>query len=182
MGGLQSQCEGGSHVQFLKTILKQVAQWNQPLDQPLANKPIVASKRPVATKQKGDAGEASACAFLQQQGLTLLARNYRSPGRGGGEIDLIMRDRQGTLVFVEVRTRKHGEYGGAAASVDPRKQRRIVLAAQHYLMGLGADIPACRFDVVVLQGPGAGVDAPIPADDPSLEWFRAAFDADGGNG
>ena len=57
------------------------------------------SKR-VSTKQQGDAAEALALAHLQTQGLRLLVRNYRTPGRGGGEIDLIMRDPRGTLVFV----------------------------------------------------------------------------------
>ena len=58
------------------------------------------------TKQAGDAGEDAALAFLQDQGLRLLVRNYRTPGRGGGEIDLIMRAPDTTLVFVEVRRRR----------------------------------------------------------------------------
>ena len=58
-----------------------------------------------STKQRGDAAEDAALAFLQRQGLRLLERNFRTPGRGGGEIDLIMREPDGTLVFVEVRQR-----------------------------------------------------------------------------
>jgi putative endonuclease len=115
------------------------------------------------TKERGDAGEDRALVHLQAAGLRLVSRNYRTPGRGGGEIDLIMRERDGTLVFVEVRQRASGSHGGAGASISPLKQRRIVFAARHYLMRLGHE-PPCRFDVVLLQ---AG----------EVQWLRAAFDA-----
>ncbi|MDT7518590.1 YraN family protein [Rhodoferax sp. TBRC 17660] len=115
------------------------------------------------TKQVGDAAEERASGFLQAKGLQFVARNYRTPGRGGGEIDLIMRDRDGTLVFVEVRKRSRTDHGGAAASVGHVKQRRIIFAARHYLLQLRT-VPSCRFDVVVMDG-----DA--------VEWLRAAFDA-----
>jgi putative endonuclease len=121
--------------------------------------------RPVArtTKQLGDAAEERALGFLQSRGLQFVGRNYRTPGRGGGEIDLILRDKDGTLVFVEVRKRSRADHGGAAASVGYAKQRRIIFAARHYLLGLRV-MPPCRFDVVVMDG-----DA--------VEWLRAAFDA-----
>jgi putative endonuclease len=115
------------------------------------------------TKQTGDAAEDRALRHLQNAGLRLITRNYRTPGRGGGEIDLIMRDRDGTEVFVEVRARQGTGHGGAAASISPVKRRRIVLAARHYLMRLPV-MPPCRFDVVVID---AG----------AIEWLRAAFDA-----
>jgi putative endonuclease len=117
----------------------------------------------VTTKQAGDAAEDHALAHLQRRGLKLLARNYRTPGRGGGEIDLVMREADGTVVFVEVRQRASRSFGGAAASVSPFKQRRIVFAARHYLMRLPKP-PPCRFDVV-------GVEAG------EIEWLRGAFDA-----
>ena len=60
----------------------------------------------------GDAAEDRALRHLQDQGLQVLQRNYRTPGRGGGEIDLIMQDADGTVVFVEVRHRASGEHGG----------------------------------------------------------------------
>lgn len=88
------------------------------------------------SKQTGDAAEDAALRHLQQAGLRLLERNYRTPGRGGGEIDLIMRAPDATVVFVEVRQRKSASHGGAAASVSQVKQRRIVFAARHYLMQL----------------------------------------------
>lgn len=93
----------------------------------------------------------------------MLARNYRTPGRGGGEIDLVMRERDGTLVFVEVRARTTARHGGAGASIGAVKQRRIVFAARHFLLRL-AELPPCRFDVVLLDGE-------------EIEWLRAAFDA-----
>lgn len=117
----------------------------------------------MTTKVEGDAAEARALAYLRGRGLRLVARNYRTPGRGGGEIDLVMREADGTLVFVEVRKRAGAGFGGAAASVGHAKQRRIVFAARHYLMRL-ATPPPCRFDVVAVQ---AG----------QIEWLRAAFDA-----
>jgi putative endonuclease len=120
----------------------------------------------VTTKHLGDEAEALALAHLLRQGLTLVERNYRvaaGPRRRGGEIDLILRDRDGTLVFVEVRWRTDAAHGGAAASVGAVKQRSLVLAAQHYLRRF-ASPPACRFDVVAIDRAG-------------LEWLRGAFDA-----
>jgi putative endonuclease len=119
----------------------------------------------LTTKQRGDAAEDAALGHLQAAGLRLVARNYRTPGRGGGEIDLIMRDLQsGTLVFVEVRQRAGATHGGAAGSITGAKQRRIVFAARHYLSRLRMP-PPCRFDVVLVEG--------------RIEWIRGAFDGDG---
>lgn len=118
-----------------------------------------------STTQKGAEAENKALALLQTKGLVLLERNFKSPGRGGGEIDLIMRDPQGTLVFVEVRQRTRNDKGGAAASITAVKKKRIIFAARHYLLRLNR-LPPCRFDVVLLEGPQ---DAPI--------WLEAAFDA-----
>lgn len=115
------------------------------------------------TRARGNAAEDAALAHLQVAGLTLLERNYRTPGRGGGEIDLILREAGGTLVFVEVRARSGASHGGAAASVGAVKQRRIVLAARHYLLR-HASPPPCRFDVVAIEGG-------------RIEWLKGAFDA-----
>jgi putative endonuclease len=114
------------------------------------------------TRQSGNLAEDRALRFLQQAGLRLVTRNYRTPGRGGGEIDLIMCEPDGSLVFVEVRSRRAASHGGAAASVGHVKQRRIVFAARHYLSRLSR-LPGCRFDVVAL-------------DSDRIEWLRAAFD------
>lgn len=121
----------------------------------------------VTTKRRGDAAEAVALAHLQAQGLRLLTANFRTPGRGGGEIDLVMRARDGTVVFVEVRQRSSARFGGAGASIGAVKQQRIIFAARHYLMRL-ASTPPCRFDVVLVQG-AVGTE--------ELEWLQGAFDA-----
>ncbi len=126
----------------------------------------------LTTKQRGDAAEQAALEHLHAHGLRLLQRNFKTPGRGGGEIDLIMRDADGTLVFVEVRQRSRLDHGGAGASIGHTKQRRIIFAARHYLARL-AVTPPCRFDVVLVHGQ---LDAPCHT---PLEWLRAAFDASG---
>ena len=124
----------------------------------------------ITTKAVGDAAESSALAHLRTAGLTLLATNYRTPGRGGGEIDLIMKDADGTLVFVEVRQRASQSHGGAGASISAVKQKRIIFAARHYLMRFKT-LPPCRFDVVLIHGRLGLNDAP------AIEWLRSAFDA-----
>ncbi len=105
--------------------------------------------------------ETAALAHLEQAGLHLLARNVRYKG---GELDLVMRDGN-TTVFVEVRYRATAQFGGGAASVDLRKRRKLVLAAQLYLQGHPALArQPCRFDVVDASG------EPV-----RLNWLRGAF-------
>lgn len=116
-----------------------------------------------STKARGDAAEDQALALLQSQGLRLLARNYRLPGRGAPEIDLIMQTGDGTVVFVEVRQRSRSDHGGAGASIGAAKRARIVRAAQHYLMHW-RHLPPVRFDVVLIE-------AATPV------WLPGAFDA-----
>jgi len=118
--------------------------------------------RQASTRAQGQAAEDRALAHLQGAGLRLLERNYRTPGRGGGEIDLVMRAPDGTVVFVEVRSRASRAWGGAGASIGAAKQRRIVFAARHFLLRYGSE-PACRFDAVLLE--------------PALTWIQGAFDA-----
>ena len=129
----------------------------------LGSKSKSQTDRKPSTKKVGDAAETAALEYLLDQGLRLVQRNYRTPGRGGGEIDLIMRAPDGTLVFIEVRKRASGTHGGAAASVGFAKQRRIIFAARFYLMGL-ATLPPCRFDVIAVESTG-------------VQWLQAAFDA-----
>lgn len=110
----------------------------------------------------GAEAEALAQRFLQQKGLRLLARNVRYRG---GELDLVMLDGE-MLVVVEVRLRTHPGFGGAAASVDRHKQRRIVLATQLYLLAHPEHARrAMRFDVIGFDRSG------------TADWIRAAFDA-----
>ena len=115
---------------------------------------------------RGAEAEQQALRHLQAQGMRLLERNYRvarGPHAPGGEIDLILQDPAGSLVFVEVRARRSASHGGAAASIGASKRRRILLAAQHYLQRYRQP-PPCRFDVVAIDGA-------------QLLWLQAAFDA-----
>ncbi|MEA3412739.1 MAG: YraN family protein [Pseudomonadota bacterium] len=93
--------------------------------------------------EAGALAEQWACEYLQRRGLKLLGRNYRCRM---GEIDIIMRDAE-TVVFVEVRFRSHPGFGGALASIDARKQSRILAAASHYLQRHELRCPT-RIDVV----------------------------------
>ena len=107
----------------------------------------------------GQSAEARAEAFLKTHGLKLVARNWRCRF---GEIDLVMQDGP-TLVFIEVRLRSRTDFGGAAASVTARKQKKLLATARQYL-GTLTTLPPCRFDVVAFTG-----EAPP-------EWLKNAFD------
>jgi putative endonuclease len=115
--------------------------------------------------------EAHALDYLRRQRLVLVARNVHCRG---GELDLVMRERDGTLVFVEVRARRWRGYGGAAASIGWHKQQRILRAARYFLAAGAAQYgacdcehatPRCRFDVIAFESG-------------RLEWLRDAFRAD----
>ncbi|MCX7174995.1 MAG: YraN family protein [Proteobacteria bacterium] len=116
---------------------------------------------PPSRQLAGASAEALAEAFLSRQGLRILERNWRVRG---GEIDLICED-HGSLVFVEVRLRRRNDFGGAGASITPAKQRRLILAARHYLAGK-RERP-CRFDAVLLDG----------LTEANIDWIRNAFEA-----
>ncbi len=114
----------------------------------------------------GMAAEQQALDFLLNEGLSLLARNWRCKR---GELDLVMLDRD-TVVFVEVRYRLHAGFGGALGSIDARKQEKLSLAAQYFLQQEShwANHP-CRFDVIALQGSGHSGQP--------LDWLKNAFDS-----
>lgn len=114
--------------------------------------------RQCTTKLRGAAWEAAALAFLQQQNLYLVERNYRCKA---GEIDLIMRNHTGNLIFIEVRGRTNLAFGGAAVSVTHAKQQRLLRTAAHYLWQ-AQSYAACRFDVIAFEGD-------------QLIWYRDAF-------
>ena len=123
-----------------------------------------------ARKRRGNAAESAAREYLGRSGLRAVAANasFRC-----GELDLVMlegRGRDETLVFVEVRYRRGAGFGGGAASVDAFKRRRLVRAAQLFLLAhpRHAALP-CRFDVVEADGDPAR---------PRLTWIRDAFRAD----
>jgi putative endonuclease len=114
------------------------------------------------TTARGREAEALAAQYLECYGARVVERNFRIRG---GEIDLICRDGK-VLVFVEVRLRTRSDFGGAAASITASKQRRIILAAQRYL--LGKPECDCRFDCILLDGLDAS----------RIEWIKNAFSAD----
>ena len=117
-----------------------------------------------ARKEAGVAAENAALVHLTAQGLKLITRNYRCRG---GELDLVMLD-GATLVLIEVRYRATAAFGGAAASVTWRKQRRLILAARH-LLTTRNDLRRyrARFDVVAVSG---GDGFPV-----RIEWIKDAF-------
>jgi putative endonuclease len=132
-----------------------------------------AASRAAERRATGARFEAHALVFLRREGLALVARNVHCRG---GELDLVMRERDGTLVFVEVRARARPEFGGAAASVGWSKRQRVLRAARHFLAtwrddarveaGMEAHMPpACRFDVIAFESG-------------RLVWLRDAFRAD----
>lgn len=110
----------------------------------------------------GTRAETLAAEYLQRQGLRILARNFRVKG---GEIDLVAREGK-TLVFVEVRLRRHKDFGGAGASVTRTKRQRVILAARHWLLQHGESI--CRFDCALLDR----------LEPEGIEWIKGAFEAD----
>ena len=115
---------------------------------------------------RGATAEDAAHAHLLAAGLRTLARNARFKV---GELDLVMRDGE-CVVFVEVRYRSHAGFGGGAVSVDGRKRRKLIRAAQVFLQGArGFANAPCRFDVVEACGDPAN---------PELRWIPDAFRAD----
>lgn len=119
-----------------------------------------------AGRERGQQAEALAQHHLEARGLRLVQRNYQCRR---GEIDLVMEE-GATLVFVEVRYRRTGAYGRPEETVGPRKQARLVAAAQHYLQHTRQHARPCRFDVVALTG--------RKGDNCALQWITHAFDAD----
>ena len=105
----------------------------------------------------GVAAEELAARYLATQGLRVIARNYRCRF---GEIDLIAKDGE-ALVFVEVRLRRSGRFGGALASITHAKQKKLTATARCYLSGL-RDVPSCRFDAILLDA----------LDARRIEWLR----------
>ena len=116
-----------------------------------------------ARNRRGASAEGLARRHLERAGLRLRTANYRCKL---GEIDLVMTDRAGSLVFVEVRYRARRDFGGPAASVDARKRQRLIRAARVYLSQHGLHERPARFDVV-------GIDA-----EEQIDWITGAFSAD----
>lgn len=111
----------------------------------------------------GKSAEKFAQAYLIQNGLKYITHNYSCRG---GEIDLIL-EKSNYLLFVEVKFRTRSDFGYAHEMVSKSKQKKIILAAQHFL----AQHPKyknydCRFDVIALQKNGSKTD---------VNWIKSAF-------
>ncbi|OUS10112.1 YraN family protein [Gammaproteobacteria bacterium 53_120_T64] len=135
------------------------------------------TKLPRDKANSGARAENLACHYLTQQGLEIVERNYRTQR---GEIDIIARHAE-TLVFVEVRLRSNPRFGGAAHSIDARKQARLISAAQHYLLKTGlTDAQPCRFDAICMNAitsassSGAAANS-SPENNSNIDWLRDAF-------
>ena len=112
---------------------------------------------------KGQQAESAACDYLQQQGLQLVARNFRCRT---GEIDLIMQEQQ-CLVFIEVRYRHKKNYGSGAESITVSKRKKLLRTAEYYLLQQQlVDKITCRFDIIDISNHS------------QIEWIRDAFSYD----
>lgn len=127
----------------------------------MADKQFSLFAKLTSRKKRGNDAEDKACYYLEKKGLQLINRNFSIRA---GEVDLIMRDKDETLVFIEVRYRKNTDFGGAAASVTPKKQQRIIKAALAYQQK-HAPQSSMRFDVVAIEG-----------DNMAINWIKSAFD------
>ena len=114
------------------------------------------------TKQIGDFGEDYACAYIKEQGMRVLKRNFRF---GREEIDIIAEDK-GTIVFIEVKARGGVAYGLPAEAVTKSKQRSIIRAAAGYLKINGFLNRSVRFDVAAVL-------------DDEIKYIKNAFDTTG---
>jgi putative endonuclease len=114
----------------------------------------------------GHQAETAASRFLQEQHLTILARNYRCRT---GELDIVAQSTDGVVIIAEVRLRARCNYGGGAASVDWRKQRKIQRTTRH-LLATHPELARCalRFDVLDVQPAAYGF---------TISWIRHAFSA-----
>jgi putative endonuclease len=122
---------------------------------------MVFKMTPTSKQSDGLTAEQLAANFLEQRGLVVVAKNYHCRF---GEIDLIAKDGE-TLVFIEVRLRRSEDFGGALASIDSRKQQKLIASAKHYLSRLKATEIPCRFDVLLLN----------QKESYAIHWLKNAF-------
>ena len=116
------------------------------------------------SRKTGDIGEQATAEFLQRHGYEILDRNYTVRG---GEIDIIAA-KNGTTVFVEVKTRKEDPLEEGEQAITPLKKKRIVAAAQRYIDEVMKNCEPCRFDVAVVTVSDKAVK--------HLKYYVNAFD------
>lgn len=122
------------------------------------------SKERKANGVLGKRAELAARRFLRTQGLHIVSSNFRCRF---GEIDIIAQDNR-TIVFVEVRYRKLGNFGNGADSIDGSKRAKILRTAGFYLQRRGGGNQPCRFDVIAMAPANDSVEF-------SIDWIRNAF-------
>lgn len=120
---------------------------------------------PRSTRPFGQQGERLAVSYLERQGYTIIATNWRCQY---GEIDIIARQNH-MLVFVEVRARHAERTEAAFESIGPHKQQRLARAAQSYLAKHQLEQTAWRVDVIAIAIPSSGEPIIEHAED-ALGW------------
>lgn len=132
------------------------------------------------TQRQGSRFEQQACAFLQAQGLMLIAQNWQQPKVG--ELDLIMIEKGrawSILVFIEVRQRQRSGFGDAALSVTKNKQHKIIKAARYFLQQHPEyNDYECRFDVITYDTNAKNNSSDVKETSPKNtqpEWLQGAF-------
>ena len=116
----------------------------------------------VNTRQAGNDGEDFACAYIQEQGMKILVRNFRF---GREEIDIIAKDGD-IVVFIEVKARQSAAMGRPEEAVTAQKRRAIIYAATGYLKQNRLLESRIRFDVAAICGR-------------EIKYIKAAFDGTG---
>ena len=114
-------------------------------------------------QQFGKESESKAVRYLKKSGYKILEQNYRTKL---GEIDIIAKDK-GTIAFIEVKSRRSGNYGNPKWAVTPKKQRKISMVALYYLKTTNQSGEKARFDVVTLTS---------NYDNPRIEIIKNAFE------
>ncbi|MFW5642819.1 MAG: YraN family protein [Alkalispirochaeta sp.] len=116
-----------------------------------------------SSSRRGRHAEERAATYLESQGYKILQRNFRTPR---GEVDIIC-EAPGTIVFVEVKGWSTYHFAELEHGISPKKQRRIIGAARHFMHGRNDSREiSVRFDVLFLGGT-----------DRSIEHIQGAFDS-----
>lgn len=141
------------------------------------NKPLTLTS---PTQRQGSRFEQQAYAFLQAQGLILIAQNWQQPKVG--ELDLIMLEKGqawSILVFIEVRQRQRSGFGDAALSVTKNKQHKIIKAARYFLQQHPEyNDYECRFDVIAYDTNTKNNSRDVKettSKNTQPEWLQGAF-------
>ena len=98
--------------------------------------------------KSGRLGEIYAAKYLADNGYNILETNYKTPF---SEIDIIAKEKSGTLCFIEVKTRKNKNYGYGADFIFKSKMQKMILGAKSYIAGK-KNLDDIRFDIIEVYG------------------------------